>query len=65
MHAHAMTTPPAPDPVAEMILSHLSEHGGAADTAAGIQRWWIAPVFGRGPAWTRVAADPSRRGRAH
>lgn len=44
--AAAADAAPTPGEVAAMIRSHLSEHGGAADTAAGIQRFWIAPVYG-------------------
>jgi hypothetical protein len=40
--------PPLPDAqcVAEAIRRYLSEHPQAADTAPGIQRWWLLPQFG-------------------
>lgn len=37
---------PARSGVAELIFRHLTEHPRAADTAEGIQRWWIAPIYG-------------------
>jgi hypothetical protein len=37
--------------VAELILRYLVEHPHAADTAQGIQRWWLAPIVGELPLW--------------
>ena len=35
-----------PDKVAELIRRYLTEHPRAADTAEGIQRWWVVPTLG-------------------
>ncbi|MBA4175703.1 MAG: hypothetical protein C0505_03955 [Leptothrix sp. (in: Bacteria)] len=32
--------------VASAIRRYLDEHPRAADTASGIQRWWLAPGYG-------------------
>jgi len=32
--------------VADVIREHLAAHPQAADTAAGIQRWWVLPRLG-------------------
>lgn len=37
---------PSVNQVAEWIRSYLRAHPRAADTAEGIQRWWLAPNFG-------------------
>jgi hypothetical protein len=34
------------DEVARWITDHLARHPAAADTAEGIQRWWLAPRHG-------------------
>jgi hypothetical protein len=50
--------------VAEMIVSYLRDHPRAADTPEGIQRWWIAPVFGEVSLWAvRQALDRLERAR--
>jgi hypothetical protein len=41
-----------PGRIAELIRSYLTEHPRAADTAAGIQRWWIVPTFGEVSLWS-------------
>ena len=37
---------PAVDQVGDWIRRYLCTHPKAADTAEGIQRWWLAPNFG-------------------
>ena len=37
---------PAQGGVAELIRRYLTQHPRAADTAQGIQRWWLAPTYG-------------------
>jgi hypothetical protein len=32
--------------VAQWISDYLAEHPDAADTAEGVQRWWLAPRYG-------------------
>jgi len=50
-------TPPAEvRTVAEAIWRYLTEHPHAADTAQGIQRWWLLPGFGELPLTTVEAA---------
>jgi hypothetical protein len=38
--------------VAQLIRAYLTAHPRAADTAEGIQRWWIAPMFGEVSLWS-------------
>ena len=38
--------------IAELIRRYLTEHPQAADTAEGIQRWWIAPTCGEVSLWS-------------
>lgn len=45
-------SPPTPDRVADIIRRYLTEHPRAADTAEGIQRWWIVPTFGEVSLWS-------------
>lgn len=40
------------DGVADLIRRYLTLHPRAADTAAGIQRWWIAPTHGEVSLWS-------------
>jgi len=40
------TARPRSSEVAQWIEQHLAECPRAADTAAGIQRWWIVPRHG-------------------
>ena len=35
--------------VAQAIRRYLTDHPQAADTAQGIQRWWLLPNFGELP----------------
>jgi hypothetical protein len=42
--------------VAAAIRRYLTDHPQAADTAQGIQRWWLLPSFGELPLTTVEAA---------
>jgi len=42
--------------VAQALSDYLLQHPRAADTAAGIQRWWLLPSFGELPLATVEAA---------
>jgi hypothetical protein len=42
--------------VAQAIRRYLIDHPQAADTAQGIQRWWLLPDFGELPLMTVEAA---------
>jgi hypothetical protein len=42
----------SPQRIAELIRRYLTEHPRAADTAEGIQRWWILPTFGEVSLWS-------------
>jgi len=39
----------AVDFVADAIRAYISAHPGAADNAAGIQKWWLPPDLANGP----------------
>ncbi|MCW7541910.1 hypothetical protein OOT46_29360 [Aquabacterium sp. A7-Y] len=41
--------PPSAGEVATWIRRYLRKHPRAADTARGIQRWWLAPSIGEVP----------------
>ena len=43
------TTCPTSQEVAQWIVNYLARYPDAADTAPGIQRWWLAPYFGEAP----------------
>lgn len=45
-------TPPADGGVVELICRYLTEYPRAADTAEGIQRWWIVPTYGEVSLWS-------------
>ena len=42
----------SPQRIAQLIRQYLTEHPRAADTAEGIQRWWIVPTFGEVSLWS-------------
>lgn len=43
------TACPTSQEVAQWIVSYLARSPDAADTALGVQRWWLAPHFGEAP----------------
>jgi Fe2+ or Zn2+ uptake regulation protein len=41
LHAMAMSTSETPDVVVMALLDYLARHPQAADTLAGVARWWV------------------------
>ncbi len=35
------TTSPLPDPLVRLLLDYLARHPQAADSLAGVARWWV------------------------
>jgi DNA-binding MarR family transcriptional regulator len=50
--------------IADEVLSYLARHPDAADTAEGIQRWWLADGGAYAPADVEHALERLARGGA-